>query len=72
MAATFELKSLLNPGYVITSESFYLEIRDRNGNKVVKTSGGMVYTTTPGTIDVPEWYSENRMVSFPSELTFAL
>ena len=71
-SATIKISSLRNPGYVITSDSFYLEIRDANGNKVVKTSGGMVHTTTPGTIDVPEWYSENRLVSFPTELTFSL
>ena len=33
--ATFELKSFINPGYVITSDSFYIEIMDKDGNKIV-------------------------------------
>ena len=48
--ATFKIRNLVNPGYVMTSESFYLEFSDANGNQIAKTSGGLVYSTTPGTI----------------------
>jgi len=50
--ASFELQSLINPGYVITSDSFYIEIADVNGNQIVRTSGGLAYTTKPGKIFV--------------------
>lgn len=70
--ATFELKNFKNPSYVITSDSFYLEINDKDGNKIVETTGGMVYTTTPGTMKVGDWYASNRLVSAFSELTFSV
>ena len=66
------MKSFVNPGYVITSDSFFIEIRDKDGNKIVETTGGMVYTTTPGAIQVKDWYASNRLVSAFSELTFAV
>lgn len=50
--ASFELQSLINPGYVISSDSFYIEIADVNGNQIVRTSGGLAYTTKPGKIFV--------------------
>ena len=45
-----EIEALINPGYVVTSESFFVEIADTNDNAIVKTSGGLVYTTTPGEV----------------------
>ena len=72
MKAYFELDGFLNPGYVITSESFAFKIVDANGNKVVQTSGGMVHTTTPGTMNVRDWYASNRLVSALSEIQFAM
>ena len=62
----------MNPGYVITSDSFFVRIRDIDGNEVVHTSGGMVYTTTPGTMNVGDWYASNRLVSALSEITFSV
>jgi hypothetical protein len=70
--ATFEIRSLRNPGYVTTSESFYIEFSDRNGNKIVNTTGGLVYKTTPGTIQVQQWFASNRLVSSQSEITFSV
>ena len=48
--ASMEIEALINPGYVVTSESFFVEIADTNDNAIVKTSGGLVYTTTPGEV----------------------
>ena len=62
----------MNPGYVITSESFKIEISDKDGNRVVKTTGGMLHTTTPGSMIIRDWYASNRLVSSLSELTFSV
>lgn len=72
MKASFELKALVNPGYVITTDSFIIEISDNNDNPIVRTSGGIVYTTTPGEIYVQSWYASNRLVSALSEITFSI
>lgn len=56
----------------MTSESFYAIFKDASGNAIAETSGGMVYTTTPGSMNVPAWFSSNRQVSAPAEITFAL
>jgi len=70
--AVFELSALVNPGYVTTSESFFLEVSDANDNKIVKTSGGMVYTTSPGSVKVNSWFASNRLVSALSDITFSV
>ena len=41
--ATFNIRNLVNPGYVMTSDSFFLEFSDIDGNKIAKTAGGLVY-----------------------------
>ena len=72
--ATFRIKSLVNPKYVMTSESFYVEFSDINGNAIAKTTGGLTYTTTPGTIYAQEfdWFPSDYLISAPSEINFLL
>ena len=72
--ATFNIRNLVNPGYVMTSDSFFLEFSDVDGNKIAKTSGGLVYTTTPGTIFAQDlaWSATDYLISAPSEITFSL
>ena len=67
-----EIEALINPGYVVTSESFFVEIADTNDNAIVRTSGGLVYTTTPGEVLIQPWYASNRLVSAYSQLTVSL
>lgn len=62
----------MNPGYVITSDSFIIEISDVDDNPIVRTSGGIVYTTTPGDVMIQSWYASNRLVSAYSEISFSL
>ena len=72
--ATFKIRNLVNPGYVMTSESFYLEFSDVNGNPIAKTTGGLVYKTTPGSIFAQDlaWLASDYLISAPSEITFSL
>ena len=48
--ASFDISALVNPGYVITSQSFQISISDIDSNPIVETSGGIDYTTTPGAL----------------------
>ena len=72
--ATFNMKNLTNPGYVVSSESFKFEFSDIDGNGIAQTSGGIVYTTTPGRIFAQDlqWYASDYLISAPSEITFSL
>jgi hypothetical protein len=72
--ATFNIKNLTNPGYVVTSDSFAFEFSDIDSNAIAKTSGGIVYTTSPGSMYAQDlkWYASDYLISAPSEITFSL
>jgi len=61
--AVFLLSQLQNPSYVVNTESFIVEFADKDGNPIAVTSGGVNYTTRPGSIGVYPWAASNYLVT---------
>ena len=70
--ASFDLQSLVNPGYVMTSDSFEIIIYDIDMNPIVKASQNIDYSTTPGELLVFPWIPANREVSAMTEVIFSI
>lgn len=57
-----------NPTFVLTIDSFGVTFSDIQNNQIAVANSGIVFTTTPGTIDVGGWSVTNYIVSTPTNL----